>query len=258
MTETQPSSTHIAIAVATGHETTSTPMKVSTPQQQSPLLQLPPELRNRIYRYALISDVRLELERLSRPALTDTCRQVQAESLPIFFTDSSFSYITTKDTPTFEGKHVTLPSPATWLDSIARQSMVHIFNLRIEQMYRRPNGRLWQYGPLAVVQRQQHRLVLVEDAQTRCADHLSRKYPGFQTFIIEAERDVAAKAQAHLDAVAARGGEKSAVSGLSVDDVVKLAKILLCLPTETAVHSRYEVVVRSESSRPMVEKDFRK
>ena len=52
------------------------------------LLDLPPELRNSIYRYATVSDQ--ALLRPQQPALVRTSRQIRQEARPIFYGENSF------------------------------------------------------------------------------------------------------------------------------------------------------------------------
>ncbi|TKA25879.1 hypothetical protein B0A50_05634 [Salinomyces thailandicus] len=53
-------------------------------------LDLPPELRNRIYHFALAPDPSTALVRPAPPALSATSRQVRQETLPIFYGDNCF------------------------------------------------------------------------------------------------------------------------------------------------------------------------
>ncbi|KAK4614069.1 hypothetical protein CLAFUW4_09687 [Fulvia fulva] len=62
------------------------------PQPDSRLLQLPAELRNTIYEYALHRpDDRIRFYRLRLPCLVFTCRQTVLETPSIFFTCNAFS-----------------------------------------------------------------------------------------------------------------------------------------------------------------------
>jgi hypothetical protein len=75
--------------------------KNKTPSTPSKLLDLPPELRNRIFRYALISDEPIEVQfhstrRSSRrrftiiPGLINACKQLRLETQRIFFANNEF------------------------------------------------------------------------------------------------------------------------------------------------------------------------
>ncbi|KAK4613958.1 hypothetical protein CLAFUW4_09623 [Fulvia fulva] len=61
-------------------------------QQHCRLLQLPAELRNQIWREALVKDdnERIDLAHLPKPSLLCTCRQIEAEALRIFFFANRF------------------------------------------------------------------------------------------------------------------------------------------------------------------------
>ena len=61
-------------------------------QPQSPFLRLPGEVRNAIYRLVLspADDRRIRLNNLDQPPFTATCRQIQAEALPIFLSTNRF------------------------------------------------------------------------------------------------------------------------------------------------------------------------
>lgn len=62
-------------------------------QPKSPLLSIPAELRNEIYRHVLVDagGKRMLLWDLKEPPITKACRQIQAEALPIFFAENKFS-----------------------------------------------------------------------------------------------------------------------------------------------------------------------
>lgn len=61
------------------------------------LLGIPPELRNRIYDFALVSRKRLQVTdgspALEQPALLRTCRQIRREAIAIYYTDNRFRFI---------------------------------------------------------------------------------------------------------------------------------------------------------------------
>ncbi|KAK4550121.1 hypothetical protein LTR36_003088 [Oleoguttula mirabilis] len=55
------------------------------PQQQSTFLALPPELRNRVYKYILADDVELFAESVRKPALLAVCRLIEHEYAGVFY-----------------------------------------------------------------------------------------------------------------------------------------------------------------------------
>lgn len=64
--------------------------------QRSPLLHLPPELRNRIYEYALAETEVLRLTKMvgevdfASPGLLATCRQIRGEAKGVYLAENSF------------------------------------------------------------------------------------------------------------------------------------------------------------------------
>jgi hypothetical protein len=64
-------------------------------QQDSPLLNLPGELRNRIYRFAIINPLSIELDvgrwQNHQPALLRTCKQVRIEALRLFYIENKMT-----------------------------------------------------------------------------------------------------------------------------------------------------------------------
>ena len=68
-------------------------MVVTAMEQDSLLLKLPAELRNRIYRTALVSSDALDVTdkpRPTEPALLATCKQIRTEALGIYYSENSF------------------------------------------------------------------------------------------------------------------------------------------------------------------------
>jgi hypothetical protein len=53
-------------------------------------MDLPPEIRNRVYRFAAIDSGPSKLSTLSLPALAATSKTVRDESFPVFFAESQF------------------------------------------------------------------------------------------------------------------------------------------------------------------------
>lgn len=70
-----------------------------------PLLQLPPELRNGIWKYALYMDmddgfcILNEDENFPEPALLSTCRQIRREAMGIFYSENIFAFTVTSYSP---------------------------------------------------------------------------------------------------------------------------------------------------------------
>lgn len=61
------------------------------PDQTSPLLGLPGELRNRIYRAALLEDhIDVTNASFTEPGLLRTCKLIRHEAGPIFYTENTF------------------------------------------------------------------------------------------------------------------------------------------------------------------------
>lgn len=59
----------------------------------SPLMKLPPELRNRIYRYTVVGDSKIFVTHngLREPELLHVCTQIRTEALGIFYSENVFS-----------------------------------------------------------------------------------------------------------------------------------------------------------------------
>jgi hypothetical protein len=64
-------------------------------QSDSPLLKLPGELRNRIYRFAIIKPVSIELDiprwQDHQPAFVRTCKQIRIEALRLFYAENKIT-----------------------------------------------------------------------------------------------------------------------------------------------------------------------
>jgi hypothetical protein len=72
-------------------ETTSLATPTSTPNDHSPLLELPAELRNLIYEYAVTEPRRVCVDDgVPEPPLALFCKQIRHESLPLFYTNNDF------------------------------------------------------------------------------------------------------------------------------------------------------------------------
>ncbi|KAK5137726.1 hypothetical protein LTR08_007297 [Meristemomyces frigidus] len=64
--------------------------------QDSPLLALAPELRNRIYHYTLLSDAPIDTnckDASKEPALLATCHQVRKEATGIYYSENTFTAV---------------------------------------------------------------------------------------------------------------------------------------------------------------------
>lgn len=119
------------------------PPKEFNPQEQSPLMRLTAELRNRIYHFALLngsdeadaddipnSEGRIELRTLHRPVLTKTCRLIQVESLPYFFRYAKFVYtIKVSLSPKLHVKH---RAARSWLSTTVRELPIHDIVYRVQ------------------------------------------------------------------------------------------------------------------------------
>jgi hypothetical protein len=57
-----------------------------------PLLNMPPELRNDIYRYALLGPEFIVSNSFAEPSLLRTCKQIRTESLKLFYLETSFKF----------------------------------------------------------------------------------------------------------------------------------------------------------------------
>lgn len=64
--------------------------------QAEPHLQsIPPELRNRVYDYALVSDGPINVAKpknCAQPPLLATCRQIRSEAISVYYSTNSFTY----------------------------------------------------------------------------------------------------------------------------------------------------------------------
>lgn len=62
------------------------------PSETSPFLELPPEMRNRIYRYTLLTDrfVGVSATHLPEPAVLLACKQIRQEASSIYYNENRF------------------------------------------------------------------------------------------------------------------------------------------------------------------------
>lgn len=73
-------------------------MAQPVPQQACTLLQLPPELRNIIYREAVLQQTKINIHSTatappSEPGLLSTCRQIRSECTPIYLQENRFCFV---------------------------------------------------------------------------------------------------------------------------------------------------------------------
>ena len=79
---------------------------VQAEQEESPLLGLPPEIRNEIYIFTLVEDNPMNIEHLGatvlrEPALLATNSQIRAEGLPMYYALNTFEARTSLHTASF-------------------------------------------------------------------------------------------------------------------------------------------------------------
>lgn len=107
-------------------------------QLQSPLLQLPAELRNIVYRYSLIKtgEIRIQLRDLIPPSILCVCRQIRHEASSIFFSENTF--VLTVNIPpmafdpgrTYPRVHrVFIPS---WVRLVEKSTPLQMRNVKVE------------------------------------------------------------------------------------------------------------------------------
>ncbi|KAI7609982.1 hypothetical protein KC343_g12100 [Hortaea werneckii] len=108
-------------------------------QENCPLLFLPPELRNRIYDFALLSEshlsidgrhTALQLPPAISPGLLHTCKRIEREAAPIFYGRVTFWY---EGTPSF----------LKWLHAIGERRRKLLIKIRCSQKFRDANAAHW-------------------------------------------------------------------------------------------------------------------
>lgn len=102
-------------------------------------LDLPAELRNRIYSSDLIKHRQIIPTNRSdhqQPALTRTCRQIRKEALPIYYGSNTFALPRCCYACNYGGEHtkpcpLNLPQvrPADWLEAVGHHNLRHVQNL---------------------------------------------------------------------------------------------------------------------------------
>ncbi|KAI7284764.1 hypothetical protein KC345_g2063 [Hortaea werneckii] len=115
------------------------PQTTELDQENCPLLLLPPELRNRIYDFALLSDPHLsidgrytllQLPLAISPGLLHTCKRIEREAAPIFYGRVTFWY---QGTPSF----------LKWLHAIGERRRKLLIRVRCSQKFRDANAAHW-------------------------------------------------------------------------------------------------------------------
>lgn len=97
----------------------------SSVNQDTPLLELPAELRNQIYRYALVSNGAIRIRRQeykSHTALLKVCSQIRKEAIKIFFTENRFRSISNDHR---------LGTTFKWMEMIGKENAACILQLAI-------------------------------------------------------------------------------------------------------------------------------
>ena len=110
--------------------------------EKTDFLDLPPELRNRIYELSLvqgrsINPVHLEDQR--QPAITRTCHQIRKETLPIYYSQNHFiltrccyncNYGNARDHIGYSCS-ITKARPADWIKAMGCENLQHISRIRL-------------------------------------------------------------------------------------------------------------------------------
>lgn len=85
------SSTQDDLQAAVGHDAVTTTLPL--PVGEFPFLRLPGELRNMVYKHALVTDGKVNITRehgIPEPALLSTCKKIRKEAIGIFYHDNTF------------------------------------------------------------------------------------------------------------------------------------------------------------------------
>lgn len=102
------------------------------------LLHLPPEIRNQIYHHVLSQPRGIFLNSLQRPSLLATCRQVQQEALPIFFSSNQFEFHLSRPYPACDRNDQNLilkPQTGIFLRNI-QAYMTHVVSINVHATIR--------------------------------------------------------------------------------------------------------------------------
>ncbi|KAI7295314.1 hypothetical protein KC315_g18982 [Hortaea werneckii] len=166
-------------------------------QKSCPLFPLPPELRNRIYDFALLSKPHLSIDghrtalRLPRaisPNFLHTCKRINREAAPIFFGRVTFWY---QGTPSF----------LRWLHKIGERHRKLLIRVRCFQKFRDANAAHWYLRALYFTMAEQ-KLKRAGEGRLRVAVKLSglcRDGKRFAMFTTSPERDAALFARLDRD-----------------------------------------------------------
>ena len=133
------------------------------PQTQSRLMQLPGELRSKIYRECLsaICEKNMGFEVLEEPFFTSTCRKIQAEAMSIYFAEHQFVLLFRKAEPQ---NPFICQDTLKWLRKLGRQGK-YMQHVKVE--YKDDRG---AQSELATVQVQKKKLVLTLQGVVRTRD----------------------------------------------------------------------------------------
>ncbi|KAI7476404.1 hypothetical protein KC351_g9469 [Hortaea werneckii] len=158
-------------------------------QENCPLLLLPPELRNRIYDFALLSDPHLSIDGRHTflqlppaifPGLLHTCKRIEREAAPVFYGRVTFWYDGT-------------PSLLKWLHAIGERCRKLLIKIRCSQKFRDANAAHWYLRALYFTMAEQ-KLKRAGEGQLRVAVKLAglcRDGKGLEMFTTSPERDAA-------------------------------------------------------------------
>ncbi|KAI7345032.1 hypothetical protein KC354_g14913 [Hortaea werneckii] len=168
-------------------------------QESCPLFLLPPELRNRIYDFALLSKLHLSIDGRhtalqSTPAISPnflhTCKRINREAAPIFYGRVTFWY---QGTPSF----------LKWLHAIGERRRKLLIRVRCFQKFRDANAAHWYLRALYFTMAEQ-KLKRAGEGRLRVAVKLSglcRDGKRFAMFTTSPERDAALFARLDRDIV---------------------------------------------------------
>ena len=166
-------------------------------QENCPLFLIPPELRNRIYDFALLSDshlsidgrhTALQLSPATLPNLLQTCKRINREAAPIFYGRVTFWY---QGTPFF----------LKWLHVIGERSRKLLIRVRCSQHFRDANAAHWYLRALYFTMAEQ-KLKRAGEGRLRVALKLSglcRDGKRLAMFTTSPERDAALFARLDRD-----------------------------------------------------------
>lgn len=158
-------------------------------QEKCPLFLLPPELRNRIYDFVLLSEPQLSIDGRHKalqlppatpPGLLQTCKCIEREATAIFYGRITFWY---QCTPAF----------LKWLHVIGERRRKLLLKIRCSQKFRDANAAHWYLRALHFTMAEQ-KLEPASEGQLRVAVKLSglcRDGKRLAMFTTSPERDAA-------------------------------------------------------------------